>query len=167
MTTTVSVNTYTHSVTYVADNILKSIKDIIRLSGLNPAKFVGSWEINALGLRTWLGTQDLETVMLEIYDPTTGDPIARWDIDIVYGWSSGEGSFWCDTEQLRYNIRKAGVAPENASYDFILRCRPGRPDVAGWSRCSARSTAGMVRQSLGSTVEHHGLGATSAYWRKI
>jgi hypothetical protein len=42
MTTTVSVNTYTHSVTYVADNILKSIKDIIRLSGLNPAKFAGS-----------------------------------------------------------------------------------------------------------------------------
>jgi hypothetical protein len=31
--TSVVVNTYTHSVTYVADNILKSMKDIIRLSG--------------------------------------------------------------------------------------------------------------------------------------
>ena len=35
--TSVAVNTYTHSVTYVADNILKSMKDIVRLSGLDPA----------------------------------------------------------------------------------------------------------------------------------
>ena len=35
--TNVAVNTYTHSVTYVADNILKSLKDIIRLSGLDPS----------------------------------------------------------------------------------------------------------------------------------
>jgi hypothetical protein len=34
--TSVAVNTYTHSVVYVADNILKSMKDIIRLSGLDP-----------------------------------------------------------------------------------------------------------------------------------
>lgn len=167
MTTTVSVNTYTHSVTYVADNILKSLKDIIRLSELNPAKFVGDWESNSLALRTWLGTQDLEKVILEIYNPTTDALIFRWDIDIVYGWSSGEGSFWTDTEQLRYHIRKAGVAPASASYGLKLINKPGRPDVPGWSTGSMRSTDGMARQSLGSTVEHSGLGATSAYWRKV
>ncbi len=167
MTTTVSVNTYTNSVTYVADNILRSFKDIIRLSGLNPAKFAGNWETNGRALRTWLGTQDLKTVVLEIYNPKTAELITRWDIDIVYGWSSGEGSFWCDTDQLKYHILKAGVAPENASYDFILMCKSGRPDVEGWSSCDMRSTAGMVRQSLGSTVEHYGLGANGAYWRKI
>ena len=43
--TSVAVYTYTHSVTYVADNILKSFKDIIRLSGLDPAKFVDDWDI--------------------------------------------------------------------------------------------------------------------------
>ena len=42
--TSVVVNTYTHSVTYVAENILKSLKDIIRLSGLDPTKFIGEWE---------------------------------------------------------------------------------------------------------------------------
>jgi len=167
MTTTVSVNTYTHSVTYVADNILKSVKDIIRLSGLNPAKFVGSWETYSQALRTWLGTQDLETVVLEVFAPSTGSLIVRWDIDIVYGWSSGEGTFWTDTDQLKYHILKAGVAPENASYDVILRTKPGRPDVTGWGTVSMRSTEGMARQSLGSTVEHYGLGANSAYWRKV
>lgn len=167
MTTTVSVNTYTHSVTYVADNILKSLKDIIRLSELNPAKLVGNWESNSLALRTWLGTQDLEKVILEIYNPITDALIVRWDIDIIYGWSSGEGSFWTDTEQLKYHIRKAGVAPASASYSLKLINKPGRPDVPGWSESSMRTTEGMARQSLGSTVEHYGLGANSAYWRKV
>ena len=166
MTTSVTVNTYTHSVTYVADNILKSLKDIIRLSGLNPSNFASSWDINNRGLTSWLGSQDLETVVLEIYNPKTSSLILRWDIDIVYGWSSGEGSFWTDTDQLAYHIRKAGVAPADASYEVILRCKPGRPDVAGWSPCGMRSTDGMVRQSLGSTIEHQGLGGSAAYWRK-
>ena len=39
--TSVAVNTYAFSVTYVADNILKSMKDIIRLSGLDPTNLVG------------------------------------------------------------------------------------------------------------------------------
>ncbi len=34
MSTFVAVNTYTHSVTYVTDNILRSLQDIVRLSGL-------------------------------------------------------------------------------------------------------------------------------------
>ena len=39
--TSVAVYSYTHSVTYVADNILKSFKDIIWLSGLDPTNLVG------------------------------------------------------------------------------------------------------------------------------
>lgn len=33
----VATYNYTHSVTYVTDNILKSLKDIIVLSGMDPA----------------------------------------------------------------------------------------------------------------------------------
>jgi hypothetical protein len=163
--TTVVVNAYTHSIAYVADNILKSLKDIIRLSGLDPAKFVDSWETNTLALKTWLGTGDLERVVLEIYNPKTDGLVLRWDIDIAYGWNSDDGSFWTDTDQLRYAIRKAGLAPSEASYGLLLHTKPGRPDVAGWSRGSYRSTSGMVRHSLGTTIEHSGLGASAAYWR--
>lgn len=164
--TNVAVNTYTHSLTYVADNILKSMKDIIRLSGLDPAGLVSRWETNTLALKTWLNSGDLLGVVLEIYNPRTGDLITRWDIDIVYNWSSGgDGAFWTDTDQLRYHIRKAGIAPSEARYELILITKPGREAVLGWSDCDFRSTAGMVRQSLGSTIEHNGLGGTAAYWR--
>lgn len=163
--TTVAVNTYSHSATYVADNILKSIKDIILLSGLNPAAFVGNWQSNLQAMQTWLNSQVLLGVKLEIYNPKTDALLFRWDIDVVYAWSGGDGEFWTDTDQLRYAIRKAGLIPNEAQYRFVLTVKPGTPDLPGWSDATMRSTYGMVRQSLGTTVEHSGLGANTSYWR--
>lgn len=164
--TTVTVNTYTHSVVYVADNILKSLKDIIREVGLDPSNLMHGWESNMRALRTWLSSQDLRQVNLEIYDPQTDALITRWDLNIAYGWSADDGSFWTDTDQLKYAIRKVGVAPSSARYRLVMDNNPGRPHVDGWSPTTYRSTEGMVRQSLGSTIEHSGLGASAAYWRK-
>lgn len=162
----VAVYSYTHSVTYVADNILKSLKDIIRLSGLDPSEFVGDWQTNMLAVQTWLNSGDLRKVILEIFDPTTDALVVRWDIEITYSWSGGDGGFWTDTEQLKYAIRKAGLAPSEARYRLLLDTRPGRSDVIGWSNASYRSSDGMVRQSLGATVEHSGLGASTSYLRR-
>lgn len=164
--TTVSVYTYTHSVTYVADNILKSLKDIIRLSGLDPSAFIGNWQTNLNAISTWLSTGDLLKVLLEIYDPRTDRLIIRWDIDIAYEWTGGDGSFFTDTDQLKYAIRKAGIAPSEARYRLLLRTKPGEAYVAGWSDATFLSTEGMIRQSLGSTIEHSGLGASTSYLRR-
>ena len=118
--TNVAVNTYTHSVTYVADNILKSIKDIIRLSGLDPAGLASRWETNMLALKTWLNSGDLLGVVLEIYNPRTGNLITRWDIDIVYNWSiGGDGGFWTDTEQLQVRNPEGRFAPSEAQIRLV------------------------------------------------
>jgi hypothetical protein len=162
----VATYSYTHSVTFVADNILKSLKDVIRLAGLDPSGFVRDWETNLRALKAWLESGDLERVVLEIYHPTTDALLHRWDVDISYGWSDGDGSFWVDTDQIRYAMAKAGVAPSTAKYDLMLKTKPGRPEVAGWGTGAFRSTSGMVRHALGSTVEHGGLGASAAYWRR-
>lgn len=163
---TIAVYSYTHSVTYVAENILKSFKDIIRLSGLNPGNLVDGWSSHMQALRTWLESGHLERVILEVFDPQTDALIVRWDVDIVYAGSSGDGRFYTDSEQLKYHIRKAGVTPESAHYRLIMENKFGRPDVDGWSPTTFRSKNDMVRQSLGSTIEHNGLGANAAYWRK-
>lgn len=164
--TAVAVYSYTHSVAYVADNILKSLKDIVRTSGMDPSNLVNSWDSNMLALRTWIGTGDLKKVVLEIYNPRTDALILRWDIDIVYAWSASDGGFWTDTDQLQYEILKRGVLPKDARYSLLMDNKPGRPDVPGWGPGNYRSTDGMVRQSLGSTIEHSGLGAGTSYWRK-
>lgn len=164
--TSVAVNTYTHSITYVADNILKSFKDIIRLSGLDPANLVDSWESKMRALRTWLESGHLERVVLEIFNPKSDALVGRWDIDVVYTAGSGDGGFWTDTDQIKYHVRKAGLAPSEAGYRLLLQNKPGRPDVEGWGPAEYRSTEGFARHSLGSTIEHNGLGGSAAYWRK-
>jgi hypothetical protein len=162
----VNVYSYTHSVTYVAENILKSLKDIIRLSGLDPAEFVKDWDLHMRGIDGWLRSQDLERVKLDIYHPTTGALLFQWNIEISYGWTSGDGSFWTDTEQLKYAIRKAGLAPSEAKYDLRLKLKPGHHEITGWGTGAARSTDGMVRQSLGTTIEHSGLSGSTSYLRR-
>lgn len=162
----VSVYSYTHSVTYVVDNILKSLKDIIRLSGLDPTGFVNDWQTYLLAASTWLKSGHLRSVVLEIFDPKTNALITRWDVEISYSWSSGDGSFWTDTEQLRYAIRKAGLAPSEARYRILMDRSAGYPQVIGWSNAEYRSTSGMVKQSLGTTIEHSGLGASASYLRR-
>ena len=162
----VAVYSYTQSVVYVADNVLKSLKDIIRLSGLDPSKLVGDWAVLLRGISAWIESRHLETVTLEIFDPRTDKLITRWDVTVVYTWDISAGTFWTDTEQLKFAIRKAGLMPAQADYRVVVSNKDGRPNVEGWSSCSLRSTDGMVRQSLGTTVEHNGLSANTAYWRK-
>jgi hypothetical protein len=162
----VTVNTYTHSVVYVADNILKSLKDIIVLSGLDPTNLVDDWASKMRGLQAWLTSQHLERVILEVFDPKTDALVGRWDIDVVYTMGSGDGGFWTDTDQIKYHIGKAGLVPSAARYRILLQNKPGRPDVEGWGPAEYRSTEGFVRQSLGTTIEHNGLGGSAAYWRK-
>ncbi|HEY9537770.1 MAG TPA: HORMA domain containing protein [Kiloniellaceae bacterium] len=164
--TIVAVNTYTHSVTYVADNILKSMKDIILLSGLDPTNLVDGWASKMRALQTWLASRHLDVVVLEILNSKTDALIGRWDIDVVYTTGSGDGGFWTDTDQIRHHVRKAGLAPSEARYRLLLQVRPGSPDVDGWGDAEYRSTNGFVRHSLGSTIEHNGLSGSAAYWRK-
>jgi hypothetical protein len=168
MSTFVAVNTYTHSVTYVTDNILRSLQDIVRLSGLDPAQIADDWTVLERGISKWIESKHLETIVLEVYNPSTDVLIGRWDIDIAYEWSGdGGGRFWVDTEQIKIAIKKAGVWPGSSKYSIICRTKSGRPDVNGWSTTTFRSTTGMVKQSLGTTIEHSGLGAGASYYRKV
>ncbi len=162
---TVAVYSYTHSVTYVSDNILKSFKEIIRLSGLDPAHLASEWEVLLKGITTWISSSHLEKVILEIYNPKSNALVIRWDIEISYTWSSDDGNFWTDTEQLKYAIKKNGLIPSEAKYRLLISNKTGAPSVPGWSSTSLRSTQNMIQQSLGSTIQHNGLGANTSYWR--
>ena len=164
--TAVSVHSYAYSVSYVTDNILKSLKDIILASGLSPAGLTDDWADLHLAISTWVQSEHLERVILEVFNPGTDALITRWDIDIVYAWDGSAGRFWTDTTQLKYAIQKQGIWPSDARYRVLLKNKPGRPQVGSWGPVTARSLDGFVRQSLGTTVEHSGLGGSTHYWRR-
>ena len=167
MTTNVYVNTYTHTTTYITDKMLNSIQFIVREIGLDPSKAADHWEATELGIRTWLGTQDLDTVILEVYDPSSGSLTGRWDFDIIYGYGSdGDGSMWVDTDAIRYAIKKAGLVPVECQYRIVAITKTGAPDVVGWSRTTLRSTDGLSRHSIGTTIGAVGAGTGTAYWRQ-
>lgn len=166
MPVSVSVRSYTHAVTYVSENLLRSLKDVIRLSGLDPAQFTDDWPVLHKGIKTWIESGHLERVTLEVYDPSTNGLVGRWDVEIAYSYTSGDGSFWTDTDDIRYAIQKAGQHPSSCRYNVIVQNKPGEPNVPGWSPATFRSTAGMVRQSIGTTIEASGLSGGFSYYRR-
>ena len=165
MSTFVLVNTYTHSVTYVTDNILRSLKLIILHSGLSPEKLTADWETLEKGIKIWLQGKYLEEVHLEVFDPRNSKLIRRWDFEIRYGFT-GDGGFWVDTDDIRYHIQKAGVWPSRCDYQVVVSNKPGRPDVLGWAKTSLRSTDGLIKQSIGTTIDGSGLSTGTSYWRR-
>lgn len=166
MSTFVAVNTYTHSVTYVTDKMLNSIKNIIRLSGLSPEKLTSEWGVLERGIKRWLETAYLQEIHLEVYNPVTSALIGRWDFEIFYGYT-GDGAFWVDTDAIKYHILKAGVWPSTCEYRIVVTNKPGRPDVAGWWPGALRSTDGFIKQSIGTTIDGSGLSTGTSYWRKV
>jgi hypothetical protein len=164
--TTVSAYSHTHTITYIADNILKSLKDIIAFSGLDPTNFVQDWDLYRRGISAWMQSGHLRTVQLEFIDSSTDTLITKWDIEIIYSLSNDDGRFWTDTDQLRYHLKKIGLIPSQTTYRLTVLNSDGRPDVEGWSKGKSYSTDNMVRQSLGATIGCQGMGASAAYWRR-
>src|SRR3546814_17498332 len=96
--TIVAVNTYTHSVTYVADNILKSMKDIILLSGLDPTNLVDGWASKMRALQTWLASRHLDDVVPEILNSKTDALLGRCALHVAKPTGPGPAGFWTHTE---------------------------------------------------------------------
>ena len=164
MGSTVSVNTYTHSVTFVTDKMLKSLRYIITSVGLDPNKYVEKWASYELAVSTWLQSKHLRSLIIEVVSPS-GSLITRCDLTIDYT-GSGDGSMWVDTDTLKYAIAKFGAIAKDCSYDITLTTASGEPPVRGWGDGNLRSTEGFTKQNLGTVIGTQQLGAQAAYWRK-
>lgn len=164
MSTFTVSTTYTHSVTHVAIKMLLTIKEIIREIGLDPAQFVRDWESYELAISTWLASRHLKRVVLEVYNPTTDQPVQRWDLDVDYT-TVGEGSLWIDTAAVRYAIAKAGLVASTCRYELKLSA-PGGPYVPGWGPSELRSTEGFRRYGVGATIGGTGVTTQTSYWSR-
>src|SRR6185295_12171368 len=132
MSTRVVADVYSYSITYVADQMLSSLKRIIIWIGLDPTNFVNSWSSTELAVSTWLRSRHLQTVELEIYNPRTNSYVGGWEFAIDYSYGSGDdGSMWVDTDAIRNAIIKCGVIPATCQYRILLQTAPGEPAVHG------------------------------------
>jgi len=168
MSTHVSVNTYTHTVTYVTQQMIRSLKEIIKWTGLDPNRLFGSWETIESGIFTWLGSRHLQLVTLEIFNPRTDVLIGRWDFELNYSYGSeDDGSMWVDTDAIRYALAKCGAIPSTCDYQIKVQNANGAATVSGWSSTTWRSTEGFMMHSVGTTIGANSLGSQASYWRKV
>ncbi len=166
MGTNVSVNTYTHTVTYVTEEMIRSLKDIVRWSGLSLTNILDNWESVETAVHTWLSSKTLKQVTLEVYSATTNSLVVRWDFDIEYSYGSNDdGSLWADPDAIRHAIQKAGAVASTCRYEFKLRAPGGNP-VPGWGPAAYRSTEGFSHHNVGTTIGADSLASTTSYWRK-
>jgi hypothetical protein len=168
VSTVTHVNVYAYSVTYLTDQMLRSLQTLIRELGLSPRRFADDWPSSERAISTWLNSRHLERIALEIYDPATpSEAILVPEFEVVYGYGDDDdGGFWIDAEALRYEILKTGTLPSECSYSLICFTKPGRPDVDGWGPVASRSREGMTRYVAGTTIGAPGLAANSSYWTR-
>jgi hypothetical protein len=167
--TAVHVNTSTYAVTHVATNMLRSIRDIIKGSGLDQSRIIDSWTVVEGGLATWLGSGHLQAVTLEVYDPGLrgDDLVGRFDFQIDYGYyPGGDGDLWLDPDTVAHTIRKNGSFPARCEYRIVADTAAGRPDVPGWTTTTYRSTSGFTRHVVGTAIGGGSLGASLAYYSR-
>jgi hypothetical protein len=166
MSTAVQVNVTTYSTTHVATNLVRSLKQLVTACGLSASKLLGEWQTLENGVATWLASRHLQTLTLEIYGVSTGVLVARFDFSIDYTYHpNGNGDLWIDPDTVDYAVRKSGAIPANCSYDVFARTAAGRPDVAGWSNGTMRSTAHLQHRSVGAAVGGGEIGASLSYWK--
>ena len=167
MSTRVGVNVFTHSVTHVTGEMVGGLKNIIKWSGLSIWNLTNKWESVERAIHTWLSSRHLTKVTLEVYHPTTGVLVTRWDFDIDYSYGAGDdGSLWADHDAIKHAIAKSGAIASDCMYEFLMKHDPGAPSVEGWSPQCYRSTAGFNQHSIGTTIGAHGLASSTSYWRK-
>lgn len=170
MTTSVRVNTHTYATTHVATNMLRSMKQIIRESGLSISRIQNQWAVLEAGVAAWLNSRHLTGLVLEVYDPgkaSGADLVGRFDFTIDYGYySDGDGDLWLDPDTITYAVRKNGSYPARCEYRFIADTAPGYPAVDGWSTTTFRSTAGFTRHSVGTAIGGGSLGAGLSYYTR-
>lgn len=162
------MNTYTfahtYAVTYVTDKLMQSMLNIIRWSGLNPIKLTIGWQGLSNAIKTWVTSGHFETAILEVFDSRNPDGlVGRWDLNLTY--DSDDTEMWADVGSIKYSIAKAGLYASNCDYRIVISNKPGSPDVPGWGSTALRSTDGLSKFSIGTTIGAGSLGGSASYWR--
>jgi hypothetical protein len=155
----------THSVTFLSDNLLNTLRELIRENGLSPERLMQDRDVIANGLRTWLTSGHLTKVVIEFYRPGVTTADARWDVPVSYEGSGVEDDMWLDKNYLRQLIAKAKRPASDCRYRVILCTSPGAANVDGFSSCSFLSTGSLVSRSAGTVIATGHMTAGLTYWR--
>src|SRR5260370_3718825 len=98
----------THSIGVLSDNLRNSLREIIRENGLDPLRLMQDWQEIQNGVRTWLDSGHLKTVLVEFFKPGAGAASARREFPVLYTGSGFQGDIRLGQSLLRSPGARAG-----------------------------------------------------------
>ncbi len=155
----------THSIVFLSDNLRNSLREIIRENGLDPLRLMQDWQEIQNGVRTWLDSGHLKTVIVEFFKPGAGAASARWEFPVLYTGSGVEDDMWLDKSYLRQLVAKAARPTSDSSYRIVLSLRDGAPSVDGFGPCTLLSTGNLAARQAGMVIATGHMTASVTYWR--
>src|SRR6266852_1223541 len=125
------VYTQTHSIVFLSDNLRNTLREILRENGINPSKLMQDWRDIERGIRPWLESGHLMSVVIEFSRPGSSMASARWEFPIRYDGSGVDEDMWLDKAYLRQLIAKSARPTIDCIYRIVLSVGPGAPKVDG------------------------------------
>jgi hypothetical protein len=160
-----SAYTYSHNVVFLSDNLRNALREVIRENGLSPDKLMQDWDTVERGIRVWLESRDLTSIVVEFYRPGATSVSGRWDFPVGYAGLGVDDDMWPDKAYLRQLIAKSARPSSDCTYRVVLCTRPGAPSVSGFSDCTFLATGALAARSAGTIIAAGQLTAAATYWR--
>jgi len=157
--------TQVHSIVFLTDNLLNTLREVIRENGISPHKLMQDWETIEHGMGTWLQSGHLTKVVVEFFMPNSDAAAAVWELPIGYDGSGVEDDMWLDKAYLRQLIAKSRRPPSDCDYRILLCTKSGAPDVKGFSSTSFRATSHLTARQAGTVIATGHMTAGVTYWK--
>lgn len=157
--------TQTHSIVFLSDNLRNTLREVIRENGLSPDKLMQGWDTIERGIKAWLQSRHLTSIVVEFFKPNSSAVSARWEFPVEYSGSGVEDDMWLDNAYLRQLIAKAARPSADCSYRILLCKTAGAAKVEGLIDCTFLSTGQLSARQAGTVIATGHMTASATYWR--
>ncbi|HEV2439791.1 MAG TPA: hypothetical protein VGX97_06995 [bacterium] len=155
----------THNIVFLSDNLRNTLREVIRENGLSPDKLMQDWETIERGVRTWLDSRHLTSILIEFFKSGATGAAARWEFPIGYTGSGVHDDMWLDKSYLRQLIAKSKRPTSDCIYRIVLSTSHGAPHVEGFSKCVLFSTGQLAARQAGTVIATGHMTASVTYWK--
>ncbi len=166
--TGVGVQVWARSTTYVANELLRVLQEVVQERGLELDYMHDHFELFTNSFRTWVTGRYLQSVVLEIWNANSDELVERYDLGLDYDTTDtggGDERFNTYVEQLRNALRERPALSDDYRYRVVVQLESGAPKLRGWSSTSLRDTHGLRRERLSDRIiDTARIGVALDYW---
>lgn len=164
--TGVGVQVWARSTTWVANELLRVLGEVVDKRGLDFGYMHENFEMFTNSFRTWVTGRYLLGVVLEVWNEAE-EMIERYDLALDYdmaGLRSPDERYETYIERLHDVFASRPPLPDGCRYRVVVQLEKGAPQLRGWSTTTLRDTRNLERQSGGTLIDATRISVSMDYW---